>query len=247
MPSLERASLNGIAGLYQRWRHLAHEMAKFGIVGAVNTVLDFGLANLLYLGLGWPSLGAKTASVAVAATSARDHKGHAAPGGGRDATSQDHHRRHLRCRSGHHGLHDSLHSPDPAAAPAPQVANTDPPVPTSPISHHRTQTDEATPTAPAAPRQLHFATPQAAMGYLASAYNRNDLAALKHVTTPEARNNPLFMRPNADNLRLVGCTANTGLGDFLCGFTHGLRQLPITPAPATRISLPRPPSRSAGT
>ena len=63
------ASLNGIAGLYQRWRHLVHEMAKFGVVGAVNTVLDFGLANLLYLGLGWPSLGAKTASVAVAATS----------------------------------------------------------------------------------------------------------------------------------------------------------------------------------
>jgi putative flippase GtrA len=63
------ASLNGIAGLYQRWRHLAHEMAKFGIVGAVNTVLDFGLANLLYLALGWPSLAAKTASVAVAATS----------------------------------------------------------------------------------------------------------------------------------------------------------------------------------
>ena len=63
------ASLNGIAGLYQRWRHLAHEMAKFGIVGAINTALDFGLANLLYLVLGWPSLGAKTASVAVAATS----------------------------------------------------------------------------------------------------------------------------------------------------------------------------------
>ena len=44
-------------------------MAKFGVVGAINTVLDFGLANLLYLGLGWPSLGSKTASVAVAATS----------------------------------------------------------------------------------------------------------------------------------------------------------------------------------
>jgi hypothetical protein len=29
------------------------------------------------------------------------------------------------------------------------------------------------------------------------------------------------MRPNADNLQLVGCTANTGRGDFLCGFTHG--------------------------
>jgi putative flippase GtrA len=57
------------ASLYQRWRLLVHELAKFGIVGAVNTVLDFGLANLLYLGFGWPSLSAKTASVAVAATS----------------------------------------------------------------------------------------------------------------------------------------------------------------------------------
>jgi putative flippase GtrA len=58
-----------IEGLYQRWRHLVHELAKFGIVGAVNTVVDFGLANLLYLGLGWPAMGAKTTSVAVAATS----------------------------------------------------------------------------------------------------------------------------------------------------------------------------------
>jgi putative flippase GtrA len=63
------AFLKLITGLYQRWRHLAHELAKFGIVGAINTVLDFGLANLLYLGLGWPAMGAKTTSVAVAATS----------------------------------------------------------------------------------------------------------------------------------------------------------------------------------
>jgi putative flippase GtrA len=61
--------VRAIASLYQRWRLLVHELAKFGIVGAVNTVLDFGLANLLYLGFGWPSLSAKTASVAVAATS----------------------------------------------------------------------------------------------------------------------------------------------------------------------------------
>jgi putative flippase GtrA len=32
------------------------------------TVVDFGLANLLHLGLGWPALGAKTASVVVATT-----------------------------------------------------------------------------------------------------------------------------------------------------------------------------------
>jgi hypothetical protein len=111
---------------------------------------------------------------------------------------------------------------DPSAAPAPQVAApTDPAVPTSPISHRRSPTATSAPTTPAAPRQLHFATPQAAMRYLASAYNRNDMAALKHVTTPEARNNLLFMRPNADNLQLVGCIANPGRGDYLCGFTHG--------------------------
>jgi putative flippase GtrA len=63
------AYLNLIAGLYRRWRHLAHELAKFGIVGAINTVLDFGLANLLYLGLHWSAMGAKSASMAVAATS----------------------------------------------------------------------------------------------------------------------------------------------------------------------------------
>jgi putative flippase GtrA len=63
------ALLKLITGLYGRWRHLAHELAKFGIVGAINTVLDFGLANLLYLGFGWSAMGAKTTSVALAATS----------------------------------------------------------------------------------------------------------------------------------------------------------------------------------
>jgi putative flippase GtrA len=57
-----------INGLYRRWRHLVHELAKFGIVGAICTVVDFGLANVLHLGLGWPALGAKTASVVVATT-----------------------------------------------------------------------------------------------------------------------------------------------------------------------------------
>jgi hypothetical protein len=133
---------------------------------------------------------------------------------------------------------------DPSAAPAPQLADTDPPVPTSPIGHRRSPTATSAPTAPAAPRQLHFATPQAAMRYLAVAYNRNDLAALKHVTTPEARNNLLFMRPNADNLQLVGCTANAARGDYLCGFTHGFPaamhhsgtgQAHFTVAPADRV------------
>jgi len=110
---------------------------------------------------------------------------------------------------------------DPVAVPGPQLADTGKSGPIHPISHHRTQKHQTTPTTPAGPRSLRFATPQAAMRYLAAAYNRNDLAALKHVTTPEARNNLLFMRPNADNLQLVGCTANPGRGDYLCGFTHG--------------------------
>jgi hypothetical protein len=107
---------------------------------------------------------------------------------------------------------------NPSVGPTPTVSGpTDPAGPADPISHRR-PTGTSTPTAP---RQLHFATPEAAMRYLAAAYNRNDLAALKHVTTPEARNNLLFMRPTADNLRLVGCTVNAGRGDYLCGFTHG--------------------------
>jgi hypothetical protein len=102
---------------------------------------------------------------------------------------------------------------DPSVAPAPPVSTpTEPKVPPKPVSHPRTRPDKAA---------LHFATPEAAMRYLAAAYNRNDLAALKHVTTPEARSNLLFMRPTAYNLRLVGCTVNAGRGDYLCGFTHG--------------------------
>ena len=61
--------MSALAGLYERWRHLVHELAKFGIVGAINTVVDFGLANLLVFGLHWSPLVGKAGSVAVAATS----------------------------------------------------------------------------------------------------------------------------------------------------------------------------------
>jgi hypothetical protein len=109
---------------------------------------------------------------------------------------------------------------DPTTTPTRKVAAPRPPIdPITPVNHP----DEPVPPppVPGRPPALHFATPEAAMGYLAGAYNRNDLAALKHVTTPEARNNLLFMRPTADNLQVVGCTANPGRGDYLCGFTHG--------------------------
>jgi hypothetical protein len=80
--------------------------------------------------------------------------------------------------------------------------------------------DAPTPAAKPAPPPLYFETPQAAMRYLAAAYNRNDVAALKHVTTPVAREGLLGMRSVAENLRLVGCKANPGRGDYLCEFHH---------------------------
>jgi putative flippase GtrA len=67
-PSLLELPLKTVQSLYRRWRHLVHELTRFGIVGMANAGLDFGLANLLHLGLGWSSLAAKTTSVTVAAT-----------------------------------------------------------------------------------------------------------------------------------------------------------------------------------
>jgi putative flippase GtrA len=61
--------MSALHGLYRRWQVLVHELAKFGIVGAVNTALDFGLANLLHLGAGMDQYLAKALSVSVAATS----------------------------------------------------------------------------------------------------------------------------------------------------------------------------------
>src|SRR6266498_5449544 len=106
-------------------------------------------------------------------------------------------------------------SPVPAATAPPATTLVTTPTTISPRHDPR-----PTPTAPDAPRRLHFATPQAAMGYLTAAYNRNDLVALGHVTTPVARANLLAMRRTAVNLQLVGCTANAGRGDFLCTFSH---------------------------
>jgi hypothetical protein len=125
----------------------------------------------------------------------------------------------------------------PSAAPAPTA---------TPIIPSGAPTTKPTPptTPHPGPHRLYFATPQASMRYLAVAYNRNDLAALKHVTTPVARSNLLFMRPNADNLRLVGCTANAGRGDYTCAFTHdypaamhqtGHGQAHFTAAPADKV------------
>lgn len=140
---------------------------------------------------------------------------------------------------------ESPSTPAPAAAPAPgAVAKA--PVATPPASQRHAAAAPAPaapkprPASPAAPR-LFFDTPQAAMRYLADAYNRNDLLALRHVTTPVARVSLVAMRRTATDLKLVGCTANAGRGDYSCSFTHeyppkvhqtGLGQAHFTAAPA---------------
>lgn len=110
---------------------------------------------------------------------------------------------------------------DPSAAPAPAASAPAATTPsTTPTTHRPDQPAKPTPTTPVTSPRLYFATPQAAMRYLTAAYNRNDLVALGHVTTPIARVNLVAMRRTAVNLQLVGCAANAGRGDFLCSFTH---------------------------
>jgi hypothetical protein len=67
--------------------------------------------------------------------------------------------------------------------------------------------------------ELYFATPEAAMRYLAAAWNRNDKVALWHVTTPDGRDALDAMHNEAINLRLQKCTRNPA-GDYTCEFTH---------------------------
>ncbi|HVF04026.1 MAG TPA: hypothetical protein VNA20_04220 [Frankiaceae bacterium] len=67
-----------------------------------------------------------------------------------------------------------------------------------------------------------FATPEAAMRFLVAAYNAHDDAAIRHVTTPAARDNLLPMREFAPALRLTSC-ARVEEGAYDCEFTHSTR------------------------
>ena len=65
----------------------------------------------------------------------------------------------------------------------------------------------------------HFDTPEAAMTYLASAWNRDDLADLCQVTNPNARLLLLDMHQEAVNLRLAHCD-KVDVGHYSCEFDH---------------------------
>jgi putative flippase GtrA len=58
-----------LARLRARYDTVAREAAKFGAVGAFNTVLDFVVLNALVFGLGVPTLRSKVAAALVATVS----------------------------------------------------------------------------------------------------------------------------------------------------------------------------------
>jgi hypothetical protein len=75
------------------------------------------------------------------------------------------------------------------------------------------------PRCPSGGPSVHFYTPEAAMTFLASAWNRNDLAELCQVTNPNARFLLNDMHNEAVNLQLIKCR-NTGVGTYQCVFRH---------------------------
>ena len=59
--------MSALRGLYGRWQHLVHELAKFGVIGAIAYGIDVVIFNLLSHSGSGP-LTAKTISTIVAAT-----------------------------------------------------------------------------------------------------------------------------------------------------------------------------------
>ena len=60
---------SGVARFLPRFlqrEHLFGQIVRFGVVGALNTVVDFAILNLLYHVVGWPLLVSNTISVSVA-------------------------------------------------------------------------------------------------------------------------------------------------------------------------------------
>jgi hypothetical protein len=76
-----------------------------------------------------------------------------------------------------------------------------------------------TTTTAAATGQVHFNTPQAAMRFLATASNHDNVAEIHKVTTPGSFKLFMGMRPELHNLHLQNCSA-TGHGDYICNLGY---------------------------
>lgn len=117
---------------------------------------------------------------------------------------------------------DTVVTNDSAITPASDT--TDPTAPPTPSPANAKDDDKvrppiAPPSCPGGTPAVHFNTPEAAMTYLASAWNRDDLAELCQVTNPNARFLLNDMHKEAVNLRLISCR-NTDVGMYQCIFKH---------------------------
>ena len=72
------------------------------------------------------------------------------------------------------------------------------------------------------PEAPYFSTPEAAMRYLARAYNSANVRQLKNVTTPGSRAALDEMRRHAPRITLVGCVRDLGYS-YTCTFRHTIR------------------------
>ena len=79
----------------------------------------------------------------------------------------------------------------------------------------------------------HFATPQAAMVYLASAWNTHDVQEIDYVTDPHGRIQMDSMAAQMVDLQFKSCTQNPA-GDYTCYFSHDI--VPST----SRTTYPNP-------
>jgi predicted lipid-binding transport protein (Tim44 family) len=103
-----------------------------------------------------------------------------------------------------------------ASSPAPAASS---PMPTASPTTGSPGTTGSAGSTPPAYTGPDFTTPQAAMAYLAGAYNSDDTTAMHAVTTPQAFTALLAMRPADANLQLESCTARAP-GDYVCSFQY---------------------------
>ena len=67
----------------------------------------------------------------------------------------------------------------------------------------------------------HFATPEAAMAYLAKAWNTGNVQEIDYVTDPAGRDQMNSMAAQMVNLQFKSCTENPA-GDYTCYFMHDI-------------------------
>ncbi|MEV1179048.1 GtrA family protein [Nonomuraea sp. NPDC049784] len=60
--------MNFVRRLYERFASLVYELAKFGSIGAIAFVIDFGMLNLCNVVLGWGPLTSKVVATAISTT-----------------------------------------------------------------------------------------------------------------------------------------------------------------------------------